>query len=217
MPVVTALRATRRGLIALHIDGEFVCSVSESLLARWHLYQGREIGVADVQALQEQALVERARADAHRLLAQRLRARSELAARLRQKDHPDEIVSVVLAELEHAGLLDDAAFAAAFTADRRRLAGWGDQRIHRQLKSFGVASAHIEAALGLGDDEQQLALARAALARYGRPQPPLEAAKGRAFQLLRRRGFSTNVSYRAVADWVSGVPNATEQSEGDGP
>ncbi len=54
MPVVTALRATRRGRVAVHVDGSFVCSISEASVARARLFKGRELDEAEVATLREQ-------------------------------------------------------------------------------------------------------------------------------------------------------------------
>ena len=85
MAVCTALRATRRGGVALHVDGEYVCTVSEALVARWRLFQGRELDEADLAAIRAAASAERVMADAYRLLGHRARSRHELRRRLRAR------------------------------------------------------------------------------------------------------------------------------------
>jgi len=201
--VVTALRATRRGRVSVYVDDAYVCSVSEALLARRRLYQGLELGDADLERLQHEASAERVLGDAHRLLAQRRRSREELRRRLLQKEHTEQAVTATLDRLEADGLLDDAAFAAAYVADKRRLSGWGDERMRRGLLELGVAAETVERALATaGDDELERALAL--LRRRGAPRPPLEAARRRAFAVLQRRGFSGTVSYAAVRRWIEG-------------
>jgi regulatory protein len=254
VPVVTALRATRRGRIALHVDGEFVSTVSEALIARHHLFAGKELSAAELEALRAEASAARVQADAYRLLGHRSRSRAELRRRLLDKGHEAPEVDEVLDRLAADGLLDDAAFARAFATDKRRLAGWGSERIARALAEAGVADEHVREALSataaegapgapaagaaaarangaastrdrsLGDsdgglaartapdaqgeldaDEAELARALAALGRRGRATPPLEAARARAFQFLRRRGYATHVAYDAVRRWSSGA------------
>ena len=171
MPVVTALRATKRGRVAVHVDGEYFCSVSEAMVARRRLFKGRELDEAELDALREQVSAEHILGDAHRLLAQRQRSSAELRVRLLRKGHGEEAVGDVLEQLAADGLLDDAAFARAFVADKRRLQGWGEQRIRRALSAFGVERASIDAALGMPDDEGRTR-ARAAGARTTRPAAP---------------------------------------------
>ena len=204
MPVVTALRATRGGGVALHVDDEYVCVVGESLVARWRLFKGRELSVDDVAHIRAAAAAERVTADAYRLLGHRARSSDELRRRLLAKGHDAEAVDEALQRLTADGFLDDAAFAASYVADKRRLAGWGAERIRRGLRELGVDPSFIDDALGAaapGDDDE-LERALALLRRRGAPQEPLQAAQRRAFQALQRRGFSTATAYAAVRVWV---------------
>jgi regulatory protein len=210
VPVVTALRATRRGHVAVHVDGSFICSVSDSFVARWHLYQGRELDDDALTQLLAQASAERVLADAYRLLGHRARSRHELQRRLRQKGHDDAAVAGALERLAAEGLLDDAEFARCYVADKRGLSGWGSQRIRRGLAELGVADDMILAAFAgaaaTEGDAAELERALTALSRRGAPQPPLDAARRRAYQALVRRGFSTEIAYAAIRRWSGGQP-----------
>ena len=215
MPVVTALRATRGGHVAVHVDGDFLCSVSDSLVARWHLFRGRELDGDALAQLLAQASAERVFADAYRLLGHRARSRHELRGRLLQKGHDDVAVAGALERLAGDGLLDDAEFARSYVADKRGLGGWGNQRIRRGLAELGVAHDVIDAQLGVASasegDDAELERAVAALRRRGAPQPPLDAARRRAYQALVRRGFSTAVAYAAVRRWSGEGPAGAEE------
>ncbi len=211
MPVVTALRATRRGHVAVHVDGSFVCSVSDSFIARWHLYRGRELDDEALAQLRAQASAERVMADAYRLLGHRARSRHELRRRLLQKGHDHEVIAGALERLVADGLLDDAEFARCYVADKRRLSGWGSQRIRRELGELGVDHVVIDAALGAATaaegEDAELERAVAALRRKGAPQQPLDAARRRAYQALLRRGFSSAVAYAAIRRWSGEAPS----------
>lgn len=206
MGVVTALRAGRRGRVSVFVDGAYACSVSQALLVARRLHKGLELDDRALDELREAASAERVFADAHRLLAQRQRSREELRRRLLAKEYAEQAVAVTLERLSADGLLDDAAFAAAFVADKRRLQGWGDERIRRGLADLGVDAEVAQAALGAADDEAQLERALAVLARFGPPKPPLDGARRRAYAALQRRGFPGTVAYRAVRRWSAGAP-----------
>jgi regulatory protein len=204
VPLVTALRATRRGGVALHVDGEYVCVVSESLVARWRLFKGRELAREDLAELKASASVERVAGDAHRLLGHRARSRYELHLRLLAKGHDEAVVAHPLERHGAAGVPDDADFARSYVADKRRLESWGAERIRRGLRQLGVDAAIVDAAIGAeeDDDSRELARALAVLRKRGAPRPPLEADRRRAFDTLRRKGFSTSTAYAAVRDWA---------------
>jgi regulatory protein len=211
LAVVTALRATRGGAVALHVDGAYVCTVSEALVARWRLHKGRELDDAALAQIREQASAASVLADAHRLLGHRARSRRELRDRLLAKGHAEQGVAATLDALRRDGLLDDAAFARSFVADKRRLSGWGAERIRRGLQALGVDGADIEAALGGPAEEggaEELERALAVLRKLGPPRPPLEAARRRAYQALLRRGFASGLAYAAVRRWSGGPGEA---------
>lgn len=204
MPVVTALRATRRGGVALHVDEHYVCVVSESLVARWRLFKGRELTADDVAEITAATSVERVLGDAHRLLGHRARSVEELRRRLLARGHDEAAVAGALERLTAEGLLDDAAFARSYVADKRRLGGWGASRIRRGLRELGVDTEVIDEVLEpeAADGGAELDRALAVLRRRGRPREPLDADRRRAFQALQRRGFSTSTAYAAVRIWA---------------
>lgn len=198
----------------MHVDGEFVCAVSDAVVARWRLHRGRELDEHDLDSLRGDASRELVMADAYRLLGHRARSREELRRRLLAKEHTPEAVEASLDALVTDGFLDDAKFACSYVADKRHLAGWGAERIRRGLSALGVESAVIDGAVGdvtgeeSGDAELDRALAL--LTRRGAPQPPLDAARRRAYQALQRRGFASGVAYAAVRRW-SGEGGGSEQ------
>jgi regulatory protein len=208
VPVVTALRATRGGRIAVHIDDAYLCSISESLLARQRLFKGRELHDAEVDELREAASAERVMGDAHRLLGHRQRSTSELRRRLLDKEHTVQAVDEAIERLIADGLLDDEAFARAFVHDKRAAGGWGRGRLERELRRLGVPVAAVDAALagdGGGEaegEDDELARALAVLHRRPRPSPPYDGDKRRAFAALQRRGFASGVAYEALRRWI---------------
>ena len=214
MPVVTALRAARRGGVALHVDDEYVCVVSESLVARWRLFKGRELDEGDVEQIRASSSAERVMGDAYRLLGHRARSREELRRRLLAREHDERAVEEALERLAADGFLDDAAFARSYVADKRQLASWGAERIRRGLRELGVDPLVIDEALGAGsggggDQGDELDRALGVLRRRGAPEQPLDAARRRAFQALQRRGFSSSVADAAVRLWVDQEPPRT--------
>ena len=102
-----------------------------------------------------------------------------------------------MAELEGTGVLDDARYAERFTEDRRSLAGWGPERIERELERRGVPADLIEPALARRSREDELGAARGLLAERFEGLDD-DRARNRAWQLLVRRGFDAELAYDAV-------------------
>jgi regulatory protein len=215
MARVTALKPTRSGRFAVHLDGEYAGAVTEATVARYRLFVDRELTDEQAVTLRHDAALETALADAYRLLAQRSRGTVELQRRLAAKNHPQDIVDAVIARLADEGLIDDDAFAASFVADKRRLAGWGRERITAELRKLGVGRDVVEAAVGTADEahDDEFERALAVLEHMGAPGRPPEAARRRAFDRLRRRGFSVAVSTTAVRRWLETADAADAEDD----
>ncbi len=206
MSVVTRLVVAPGGRVVVHVDGEALGKVSETLAARWHLVVGLELNEEDLARLRAAAAADRARADGYRLLEQRARSHADVSSRLRARGHDEAAVAAAVDELTAAGLLDDADFARRYVADKRALNAWGTVRLRRGLLELGVDREVIEAALATDDpggEAQEVARALELLRRRGAPQPPLDPARRRAYQTLLRKGFAAAVAYAAVRAWCS--------------
>jgi regulatory protein len=103
----------------------------------------------------------------------------------------------VLARLTEAELLDDERYANQFAADKRELRGWGPDRISEALRARGIAEELIEAAVAGEDEETQVGRAVELLSER-ELDCDSDADRGRALQLLVRRGFPLEVGYAAV-------------------
>jgi SOS response regulatory protein OraA/RecX len=81
--------------------------------------------------------------------------------------------------------------------DKRKLAGWGGERIADALAARGIERSDIEAGLGGGDEGDELERAVALLAGRG-VAVVSEADRGRALGYLARRGYSSETAHEAV-------------------
>ncbi|MGI8588710.1 MAG: regulatory protein RecX [Chloroflexia bacterium] len=88
-------------------------------------------------------------------LAVRPRSEVEVRDRLRRKAVPPETIEAVMARLRRAGYLDDAEFARYWIGERTRSSPRGPRLLRQELRTKGVSSQIIEAALA--DFEQQAA------------------------------------------------------------
>jgi regulatory protein len=131
-------------------------------------------------------------------VARRERTVAELRTALeRRRVEPDAIESAV-EELSAAGFLDDARYAARFAEDKRELAGWGSERIARELGRRGVAAELIDAALCDRTEQAELGSALTLLEQRFPAPPADDRERDRAWRLLVRRGYAPEVAYEAV-------------------
>ena len=108
-----------------------------------------------------------------------------------------DLIGEVVSELERTQVLDDARYAERFTEDRRSLRGWGADRIEQDLARRGIPSDLIELALAQRGREDELAAAQSLLTeRFSVLEDDRE--RNRAWQLLVRRGYDSELAYDAV-------------------
>lgn len=144
----------------------------------------------------DEAEIRRGLDRAYRALAQKERTVAEMRELLLAKV-AEEAAEEVLAELIDTGALNDAEFAKGFTADKRALSGWGNERIREALRDRGIDRADIEAALS--DDPGGGEIERALSLLEGRNfDLTLERDRARALGLLARRGYESEVAYDAI-------------------
>ena len=131
-------------------------------------------------------------------LAHRDRTAAEIRRHLERKRVEAAAIDAAVADLERQGYLDDAAFARRFADDRRRMDGWGADRIERRLLGLGVAPDVVAAALAGDGEHDELAAAVALLRRRLRDAPRTDRERERALGLLARRGYEVELAYDAV-------------------
>jgi regulatory protein len=146
----------------------------------------------------EQDPVERARSLAWRSLNRRDRTVDEVGGMLLGKRVEPAVADQVVTELIELGYLDDARYAERFAEDRRRLDGWGSERIARRLRELGVDREKIEAAVAAQDPEDELAAALELLRRRCPAPPTTRIERDRALGILVRRGYAPELAFDAL-------------------
>ena len=149
--------------------------------------------------------LQQARDLAWRALNQRDRTVAELARLLAAKRVGAAAIEVVVGELLEQGYLDDDRYAHRFADDRRRLDGWGAERIERRLRVLGVDAELIAAAVA-DQDPQEEREAALALLRRRFPEPPATPRElERALAMLVRKGYELELAHDALRRHA-GVP-----------
>jgi regulatory protein len=123
---------------------------------------------------------------------------AELRGVLERKLIDPAAIDEAVRELTEARLLDDDSYARRFAEDKRELEQWGGERIARELRRRGVAPSRIEAALETYGPESELGAALVVLRRRLPQAPRDDRERDRAWRLLVRRGYASELAYEAV-------------------
>ena len=199
MPTITQIKETKKGRLALFLDGEFAFSLDEDTFAAAALHEEDEVEEWRLEELRKQSDTRKALDKAMDLLSLRDHAAGELYQKLCRKfDGPSAAYAV--AKAQELGLLDDAQFA------RRRAAELLRKRKSRRAILDDLAAKGIdrdtaaEAVEALYADEEQDPELTAA-AQLVQRHYAAKLAAGRRDQVaaaLARRGFSHAVIRQAL-------------------
>jgi regulatory protein len=142
--------------------------------------------------------LQHAREIAWRALNRRDHTMAEIARTLARKRVEPAVIDTVVGELSEQGYLDDARFAQRFAEDRRRLDGWGAERIERRLLALGIDRELVAAAIGCQGADEELDAA-VALLRRRFPEPPATPRDcERALGILVRKGYELELAHDAI-------------------
>lgn len=193
MPRLTQIKETKKGRLALFLDGEFVFSLDEDTFAGASLHEGDDLEPWQVEELRKQSDTRRALDKAMDYLSLRDHAAGELYQKLCRK-FDEHSAAYAVARAGELGLLDDAGFARRRAAEllRKRKSR---REILRDLAAKGIdrdtAAQAVEALYDSGEDgeDPEEAAARVLVER----QYAAKLAAGKRDQVaaaLARRGFS---------------------------
>ncbi len=140
-------------------------------------------------------------------LARRMRSVAEMKRLLRQRVEIETeigrtLVELVTRRLKDQGYLNDAKYAAAYSAFRRDNEKFGRRRVTTDLKVKGVVGEvldkAIESVYAEVDEEKQ---ARAYLRRKRLKKPQDKKQAARVFRQLMRAGFGSKTIFKILKKW----------------
>ena len=140
-------------------------------------------------------------------LARRMRSVAELKRLLRQRveigtEIGETLVELVIRRLKDQGYLNDAKYAAAYSAFRRDNEKFGRRRITTELKAKGVhgevLDKAVEETFAEVNEEKQ---ARDYLRRKRLVKPKDQKQAARIFRQLMRAGFGAKTIFSILRKW----------------
>lgn len=188
LKVITDLRQTKQGRIAVFFDGEFDFSVDDETLVQYHLAVGKRYTAGQYEQLRLQTQYKKARDKAFSLLSRR----SYPAAQLRQKleqDFPEDCVQEVLERVKELGLVDDADYALRCAKDLVNIKHYSLQRVRQELRHRGIHDNDIEDAMQEFEDFDEQQAVQQLLEKKFAAALTEEKGRRRAFQALLRLGY----------------------------
>ncbi len=142
--------------------------------------------------------LDEALAHCYRHLGSRDHSVAELRARLERAKLEASTIEQALSIVSEQGYLDDTRYARGLIEDRRNIDGWGVDRIRARLQRAGIDGELIDELLARFDTAAELAAAQALLERRARVSLRGDDERRRAFAILIRAGYDSDVAYDAI-------------------
>ena len=135
-----------------------------------------------------------------KFLSVRPRSVSEMAKKLKLKKYSPGAIEEALETLKKQGFLDDEKFAKTFADSSLRSRSAGRRKLKFDLKQKGLAEDVIERTLGGLKDYDETEIVRELVAKRMRTMTgvPEQARRRRIFGFLQRRGYSSEVIFKAL-------------------
>ena len=135
-------------------------------------------------------------------LASRARTEKEIVDCLRKNAYPEATIAKVMSRLHEAGYINDADFAAQWTAARASK-GLGSRRIRMELRQKGVDQAEIDQALSAVDDDELMTGALKAAQKASRGKDLSSSAdRQKILAALARRGYDFSLAKQALQQLI---------------
>ncbi len=200
MPQITAVKETKRGRLALFVDGEFAFSLDPETFADADLHEEDEIEPFRLEELRRQSDTRKAVDRALDILALRDHAAGELYQKLCRKFDPHSAAAAV-AKAEELGLLNDADFARRRAAELMRKRK-SRREVEQDLAAKGLdrdtAAQVLEELYAPEDGPDPEVAAACALVQRQYARKLAEGKRPQVMAALARRGFSYAVIRTAL-------------------
>ena len=189
MGKVTALSVQKRNRerVNVYIDDEFAFGLA--YVAAAHLRIGQELSPDEINELQSQDTVEKAKDSAYTLISLRPRSTAEIQQSLKKKGYDPDVIEQVINRLVDLDFLNDETFAQYWVEQRDSFKPRSHMALRQELQQKGISRDIIDAALTASDETSA---ARAAAEKKARLLTRYEEDefKKKLGQFLQRRGFS---------------------------
>ncbi len=188
MKLITALTIQKRNSdrVNVFLDGDFAFGLPFITASR--LKVGQSLSSREIEDLQQQDSLDKAKKTAIRLISYRPRSVTEVQRHLERKGFEAQIVNMVLDHLQAVDLLNDVAFTYYWVEQRETFRPRSQMLLRQELQQKGVSRDVFETILA---DLDEMAAARRAAEKKARlwASLPMEEFRLKIGRFLQRRGF----------------------------
>lgn len=182
----------------VYVDGRFCCGLTLETVVRGRLKVGQTVTAERLAELQLESEKNTALDKALSHLSATRKTEREMRDFLAKKGYLPAVADYVTEKLRAYDLLDDGAYAEAYTEQAVRTKG--GRLIRAELRRKGVGEEAIDAALSAVSEEQTLLSAKTLLEKYMRGKEATVQNLQKAYQYLTRKGFDYETAKSALTE-----------------
>jgi len=179
----------------LYVDGEYAASLGAEALVTFGIREGSAIELSTLKEAVSKDNAQYAFDSAAKLLSHKMRTRSELADRLKERGIDEEAVDSALDKLASYGYVDDAAYAKEYVQSAVLTGRWGRRAVEYRLKEKGLEQSDIDEAMALytQEDEEEIARKQFQAAATRLKSDDARKQRQKIYAVLARHGFDYGV------------------------
>lgn len=213
MAKITKVKETKRGKLAVFLDGSFWESFDPGFARDKGLDEGRELSQLELAKIESELKYLRAYERALIFLSYRPRSVREVKKKLIEAGYSDGESENAISRLTAAGYLDDVKFARDWITSRASGKYYGSRRLKSELVARGVASDIVDEQLAevcSDSEEERRAFEAAKIKLQKMAVADKDATKRRLIAYLLRRGYNSAIALRVSKALLDSPSEANE-------
>ncbi len=184
---------------SVYVDGRFCCGLTLEAVMKYRLKVGQVVSEERLSEIQLESEKNTAFDKALTHISATMKTEKQIRDFLTKKGYLPAVVEYVAEKMRSYRFLDDGSYAAAYveSAAKRK----GGRLIKMELRGKGVSETEIEEALGVLDEEREIATASTILQKYMRNKSNDTTTLQKAYRYLTSKGFSYEVAKAALRNY----------------
>lgn len=185
----------RRDRYNIYVDGEYSASLGAETLVTFGIRVGTAIELGMLKEAVSKDNAQYAFDSAAKLISHKMRTRSELADRLKERGIEEQAVEIALDKLASYGYVDDMAYAKEYVQSAVLTGRWGRRAVEYRLKEKGLEQGVIDEAMEqyTEDDEKDIVRKQLQAAVSRLKNDDVRKQRQKIYAALARHGFDFGV------------------------
>jgi regulatory protein len=199
---ITAIEEQKRNKnkCSIYIDGEYHSSIDKDIQAELKLHEGLELNEEEFNQKLEIIQYKSTLRAAFYILMRSSKTESEIKKRLKEKEHPEKAIGLVLQYLKEIGYVNDENYTESFIKSSKDVTGTSKRTLYYKLANKGVDKEVIQQKLEEAEIDDYASAVKAAERKASSIKGDSRERAAKLMSFLYRKGYSVEVCKRVIND-----------------